>query len=138
MILIEKNCYFQMLFYTHALSLPLFLGMYPGLKNTAMNVSLYCWCFIALNMLSQIHCTHAVHELATKETSMTVTFILTLRKFVSLIISAIVFKNNLTLLHVIGTILVIVGTYFYFNFFKSWKQQPISRKEGIVHQKKNT
>lgn len=69
---------------------------------------------------------------------MTVTFILTLRKFVSLIISAIVFKNNLTLLHVIGTILVIVGTYFYFNFFKSCKQQPISRKEGIVHQKKNT
>lgn len=116
----------EMVFYTHSLPLPLFLGIFPQLYNTTFSLTSFCWLILALNIVTQIYCSHSVHELATKETSMTVTFILTLRKFVSLLISSIVFKNNLTLLHIIGAVLVTVGTYFYFDFFAARKQIPVS------------
>lgn len=119
-----------MLFYTHALPMPLFLGIYSQLYNIVFSLTSICWLIIILNIISQFLCTHSVHELATKETSMTVTFILTIRKFVSLLISSIVFKNNLTLLHVIGTVFVVTGTYFYFDFFTARKQRPVSSKDG--------
>lgn len=118
----------EMLFYTHALPLPLFTGIYPQLVDTSSDLSWDTWLLIAINILSQFYCTRSVHELATKETSVTVTFILTLRKFISLLISSIVFKNNLTVYHVIGTILVAVGTYVYFDYFSSRKQRPVSMK----------
>ncbi|XP_075989037.1 UDP-xylose and UDP-N-acetylglucosamine transporter-like [Anticarsia gemmatalis] len=118
----------EMLFYTHAIPLPLFIGIYPQLKDTSSDLTLDTWLLIGLNILSQFYCTHSVHELATKETSVTVTFILTLRKFVSLLISSIVFKNNLTVYHVIGTVLVALGTYVYFDFFSNRKQRPVTMK----------
>lgn len=117
-----------MLFYTHAIPMPIFLGIYPQLKNTSADLTTDTWLLIALNILSQFYCTHSVHELATKETSVTVTFILTIRKFLSLLLSSIVFKNNLTVYHVIGTVLVAIGTYVYFDFFTSRRQGPVSMK----------
>ncbi|XP_049886264.1 UDP-xylose and UDP-N-acetylglucosamine transporter-like [Pectinophora gossypiella] len=119
----------EMLFYTYALPLPLFLGIYPQLQERITNSTMDMWFIIALSIVSQFYCTHSVHELATKEPSVTVTFILTLRKFVSLLISSFVFKNNLTVLHVIGTVFVGVGTYVYFDFFAQRRQQPVSMKD---------
>lgn len=118
-----------MLFYTHAIPLPLFLGVYPQLLKTAFTLSSYMWSIIILNIVTQFYCTHSVHDLATKENSVTVTFILTLRKFVSLLISSVVFNNNFTKYHMMGTILVAIGTYMYFDFFKSRKQRPVSLKD---------
>ncbi|XP_023946708.2 UDP-xylose and UDP-N-acetylglucosamine transporter [Bicyclus anynana] len=118
----------EMLFYTHMVPLPLFLGIYPQLKGIATSLPSTLWLILSINIISQFYCTHSVHELATRETSTTVTFILTLRKFVSLMISTIVFKNNLTVLHVIGTVFVVAGTYFYFDFFAGRNQQPVSYK----------
>lgn len=115
-----------MLFYVHALPLPMFLGIYAQLNKIVFSLTSTCWLIIIFNIISQFLCTHSVHELATKETSTTVTFILTIRKFVSLLISSIIFKNNLTLLHVVGTVFVVVGTYFYFDFFTSRQQSPVS------------
>ncbi|KAJ0180937.1 hypothetical protein K1T71_003022 [Dendrolimus kikuchii] len=119
----------EMLFYTHAIPLPIFLGMYRQLSDTAFELKWDIWLIIAVNILSQYYCTHSVHDLATKETSVTVTFILTLRKFVSLLISSIVFKNSLTVFHVIGTIFVAFGTYVYFDYFTVNKQRPVSMKD---------
>ncbi|CAH1643711.1 unnamed protein product [Spodoptera littoralis] len=118
----------EMLFYTHAIPLPVFFGLSPQLLSTAAILPFAAWVLIALNILSQFYCTHSVHELATKETSVTVTFILTLRKFASLLISTIVFKNNLNIYHVIGTMLVAIGTCVYFNFFSARRQRPVSMK----------
>lgn len=118
----------EMLFYTHAIPLPLFIGIYPQLMETSSDISWDMWFLIFINIISQFYCTHAVHDLATKESSVTVTFILTLRKFVSLLISSIVFKNYLTIYHVIGTILVCIGTYVYFDSFSSRKQVPVNMK----------
>ncbi|KPJ14556.1 UDP-xylose and UDP-N-acetylglucosamine transporter [Papilio machaon] len=119
----------EMLFFTHCIPLPLFLTIYPQLKNIALSMSSDLWLILALNVVSQFFCAHSVHALATKEDSVTVTFILTLRKFMSLLISSIVFKNNLTILHVLGTVLVVFGTYIYFDCFESKKQRPVSLKD---------
>ncbi|XP_034841256.1 UDP-xylose and UDP-N-acetylglucosamine transporter-like [Maniola hyperantus] len=127
----------EMLFYTHMLPLPLFLSIYPQLRSIASDLSSTLWLILFVNIISQFYCTHSVHELATRENFTTVTFILTLRKFVSLLISTIVFKNNLTVLHIFGTGFVILGTYFYFDFFVGRKQQPVSYKDrqSSVHEK---
>ncbi|KOB66750.1 UDP-xylose and UDP-N-acetylglucosamine transporter, partial [Operophtera brumata] len=92
----------------------LFTGALTGLQQeslyaNAVDLQLDMWVIIALSIISQFYCTHSVHELATKENTVTVSFILTLRKFISLLISAVVFKNNFTFLHVIGTVFVGVG-----------------------------
>ncbi|XP_045760796.1 UDP-xylose and UDP-N-acetylglucosamine transporter-like [Maniola jurtina] len=120
----------EMLFYTHMLPLPLFLSIYPQLHSIASDLSSTLWLILFVNIIFQFYCTHSVHELATRENSTTVTFILTLRKFVSLMISSIVFKNNLTMLHIFGTVFVVLGTYFYFDFFAGRKQQPVSYKNS--------
>ncbi|KAL0896076.1 hypothetical protein ABMA27_012055 [Loxostege sticticalis] len=116
----------EMMFYTHAIPLPFFIGISSELLETGTSLTWGIWLLIALNIVSQFYCAHSVHELATKETSVTVTFILTLRKFASLLISSIVFKNNLTSLHILGTICVTVGTIIYFNFFENLKQKPVT------------
>ncbi|XP_047525964.1 UDP-xylose and UDP-N-acetylglucosamine transporter-like [Pieris napi] len=113
----------EMLFYTHAIPLPLFLIIMPELGAIALSLPSYLWYILVLNIIAQFYCANSVHILGTKESSVTVTFILTVRKFVSLIISSVVFKNSLTIYHVVGTVLVVIGTYFY--FFVN-KQQPLS------------
>lgn len=118
-----------MLFYTNLLPLPVFLGIAPQLLETSYSLSRALWFLVALSIVSQFHCTNAVHSLATRENSVTVTFILTLRKFVSLIISSVVFKNNLTAMHVAGSVFVIVGTFIYFDCFMSRQQKPVSMKD---------
>ncbi len=45
--------------------------------------------------------------------ALTVTLAITLRKFVSLLISIFYFQNEFTLMHWFGTALVFAGTYFY-------------------------
>lgn len=118
-----------MMFYTYALPLPLFLAIAPQLRDRAEDLDSDIWLFIALSLISQFYCTHSVHQLATKENSVTVSFILTLRKFISLMISSVFFKNNLTFLHIVGTVFVAIGTYVYFDFFQSRKQQPVNLKK---------
>ncbi|KAG6449813.1 hypothetical protein O3G_MSEX006264 [Manduca sexta] len=119
----------EMLFYTHAIPMPLFIGIYPELVDISQKLTWGLWICVVLNILSQYYCTHSVHNLATKETTVTVTFILTLRKFLSLLISSIVFKNNLTIFHVVGTLFVAVGTYVYFDYFTGTRQRPVSIKD---------
>jgi solute carrier family 35 (UDP-xylose/UDP-N-acetylglucosamine transporter), member B4 len=59
-----------------------------------------------------------VFVLTTECSSLTVTLVLTLRKFTSLIISIIYFNNPFTITHWIGTIMVFFGTLLFTNFFK--------------------
>ncbi|XP_028158280.1 UDP-xylose and UDP-N-acetylglucosamine transporter-like [Ostrinia furnacalis] len=127
----------EMMFFTHALPLPFFLAISSELVHTGWSLSWDIWLLIALNIISQFYCTHSVHKLATKETSVTVTFILTLRKFVSLLISSVVFKNNLTSLHILGTICVTIGTLIYFNFFENLKQRPVTLVNNNNNKKSN-
>ena len=58
--------------------------------------------------------------------SLTVTLVITLRKFVSLIVSIIYFKNPFTIYHWIGTALVFAGTLLFVDIFNlmSQKKKP--------------
>lgn len=51
--------------------------------------------------------------MTTECTSLTVTLVVTLRKFVSLIFSILYFRNPFTPWHWVGTLFVFVGTLMY-------------------------
>ncbi|PSN38402.1 UDP-xylose and UDP-N-acetylglucosamine transporter [Blattella germanica] len=58
-------------------------------------------------------CINSVYVLTSECTSLTVTLVVTLRKFVSLLFSIMYFKNDFTIYHWIGTILVFGGTLIF-------------------------
>lgn len=69
--------------------------------------------YLVLNVITQFMCISSVYVLTTECSSLTVTLVLTLRKFLSLILSIIYFKNPFTLGHWFGTLLVFVGTLIF-------------------------
>lgn len=51
--------------------------------------------------------------MTTEASSLTVTLVITLRKFLSLLLSIVYFGNEFTIWHWVGTILVFVGTLIF-------------------------
>lgn len=58
-------------------------------------------------------CISSVYVLTTECTSLTVTLVITLRKFLSLVFSIVYFDNPFTLAHWFGTFLVFGGTLIF-------------------------
>lgn len=126
----------EALFFTHALPLPGFLLLFHDISNhiaianlsepleltilSAMPIIHFLpriWVYLICNVLTQSICINAVFVLTTECSSLTVTLVVTLRKFVSLLFSIWFFQNPFTLIHWIGTALVFVGTgLFSFDF----------------------
>lgn len=71
------------------------------------------WLHLIGNVLTQYVCISSVYVLTSECSSLTVTLVVTLRKFTSLIFSILYFKNPFTLYHWIGTILVFIGTIIF-------------------------
>lgn len=69
--------------------------------------------YLILNVLTQFMCISSVYVLTTECTSLTVTLVLTLRKFLSLMFSILYFNNPFTIGHWIGTALVFTGTLIF-------------------------
>ena len=117
----------ESLLYTHILSLPFFLLFKsdisralvnlsdPGLPTTLLlgNNIPTIYLSLALNSLTQVVCISAVHKLSSFSTSVTLNLVLSIRKFISLIISVIVFKNPFSGIQWAGSLLVVVGTLLY-------------------------
>ncbi|XP_076469704.1 UDP-xylose and UDP-N-acetylglucosamine transporter-like [Babylonia areolata] len=117
----------EALFYNHLLPLPGFLlftnDIYQQaqLYNTSVPVMLpvmavsipRAWLVLAGNTLTQYICLRAVFVLTTECSSLTVTLVTTLRKFVSLIISIVYFRNPFTPFHWVGTACVFGGTLIF-------------------------
>ncbi|XP_031838444.1 ER GDP-fucose transporter [Nomia melanderi] len=117
----------EALYYTHLLPLPFFLTLIPNiwehfayavtsepLKISMLNMHVpKLIVYLIGNVLTQYMCISSVFVLTTECTSLTVTLVLTLRKFLSLIFSIIYFQNPFTIYHWIGTILVFVGTVIF-------------------------
>eukprot|EP00455_Lapot_gusevi_P012287 TRINITY_DN1578_c0_g1_i1.p1 TRINITY_DN1578_c0_g1~~TRINITY_DN1578_c0_g1_i1.p1 ORF type:complete len:360 (-),score=46.60 TRINITY_DN1578_c0_g1_i1:84-1163(-) len=119
------------LFYTHFLSLPLFVLLYGEMKqhwdawlanpmttihlphpfSNTVQCSIFLLVFV--NVFSQYVCIRGVFCLLSASGALTTTITLTLRKFVSLLISVVYFQNPFTLLHWVGSILVFGGTAIY-------------------------
>lgn len=87
------------------------------------------WIYLFANCLTQYLCISSVFVLTTECSSLTVTLVVTLRKFVSLLFSIVYFNNPFTIYHWIGTTLVFVGTLIFtemiptFNLNKSAKSK---------------
>ncbi|XP_067861279.1 UDP-xylose and UDP-N-acetylglucosamine transporter [Heptranchias perlo] len=125
----------EALFYNHFLPLPAFLLFSSDIYNhgvlfsqskpleiTHLGVTVpIMWFYLMMNVLTQYVCIRGVFILTTECTSLTVTLVVTLRKFISLIFSIIYFKNPFTCWHWIGTSLVFVGTLTYTEVWKNFK-----------------
>lgn len=71
------------------------------------------WGFLLLNVITQFMCISNVYILTTECASLTVTLVITLRKFFSLLFSIIYFQNPFTFAHWVGTIMVFTGTLIF-------------------------
>ncbi|KAI7862866.1 UAA transporter [Spinellus fusiger] len=81
-----------------------------------MPVSLFfprLWLYLILNMLTQYICIAGVNRMTSMSTSLTLNLILNLRKFTSLLISIVYFKNAFGMYAQLGTALVFLGTLVY-------------------------
>ena len=114
-----------------------FLKIFLFLKDEKIDMFIVSlpliWIYLIGNTLTQYVCISSVFVLTTECTSLTVTLVLTLRKFTSLIISIIYFQNPFTLTHWIGTMLVFVGTLMFTNFFAIIKERYMSKKEKKIN-----
>ncbi|KAK1335125.1 hypothetical protein QTO34_004705 [Cnephaeus nilssonii] len=138
----------EALFYNHALPLPGFIFLASDIYDHAalFNKSeLYevpvvgvampiMWFYLLMNVITQYVCIRGVFILTTECTSLTVTLVVTLRKFVSLIISILYFQNPFTVWHWLGTLFVFIGTLMYTEV---WNNLGIIRSQPQKEDKKN-
>ncbi|XP_077566388.1 UDP-xylose and UDP-N-acetylglucosamine transporter-like [Stigmatopora nigra] len=117
----------EALFYNHFLPLPGFLLLSTDIYNHCihfshsspvlipviqMNVPIM-WLYLFVNVITQYVCIRGVFILTTECASLTVTLVVTLRKFLSLIFSILYFQNPFTPWHWVGTAVVFMGTLIY-------------------------
>ncbi|KAM9375780.1 UDP-xylose and UDP-N-acetylglucosamine transporter [Pholidichthys leucotaenia] len=123
----------EALFYNHCLPLPGFLLLSTDIYNHCILFSQstpvlipvvglsvpIMWLYLLMNIITQYVCIRGVFILTTECTSLTVTLVVTLRKFLSLIFSIIYFQNPFTVWHWAGTAVVFIGTLLYTEVWSS-------------------
>lgn len=117
----------EALFYNHALPLPGFLLLSSDIYKHVIlfnqseptdvfgigwNIPIL-WLYLIANIITQYVCIKCVFILTAECTSLTVTLVVTLRKFSSLLFSIWYFNNPFTQAHWIGTCLVFFGTFIF-------------------------
>lgn len=136
----------EAMFYAHALPLPIFLVFAPDIYKHILIFSASeplvvasfvtgipkLWVYLAGNMLTQYICIRSVYVLTSECTSLTVTLVITLRKFFNLLFSIFYFGNPFTVYHWIGTVLVFGGTLVFVEFFSKVKEALAPEKEKKV------
>lgn len=112
----------ESLFLHHFLALPTFWALRDSISSSVESYSnsplLFdsvpvAWAFFAGNLITQYICIRSVFILTTECPSLTVTLVVTLRKFFSLLISVVYFKSHWGIYHWVGTSLVFGGTLLY-------------------------
>ncbi|KAM8751247.1 UDP-xylose and UDP-N-acetylglucosamine transporter [Acanthopagrus schlegelii] len=117
----------EALFYNHCLPLPGFLLLSTNIYSHAVYFSQstpvvvpetgltvpIMWVYLLVNVITQYVCIRGVFILTTECASLTVTLVVTLRKFLSLIFSILYFQNPFTAWHWVGTAVVFLGTLLY-------------------------
>ena len=115
----------EVLFFSHLLGLPAFIFNYRDLAQTIVDfnhsepVSIlgfnipFLWCCITANVALQTLGIKCIFFLLSEWSSLAVTMVTTLRKFISLLLSIFLFKNPFTLPHWVGTTLVFTGSALF-------------------------
>jgi len=122
----------------HLLSLPMFGFLIEPIKSSiaayssSAPIELFghalpsAWLFFAGNLATQYICIRSIFVLTSECTSLTVTLVITLRKFFSLVISVIYFQTAWTTWNWIGTAFVFGGTLMYAEVFSEKKKEKTS------------
>ena len=84
---------------------------------------------MAGNVVTQYICIRSVYILTSECTSLTVTLVVTLRKFMSLMFSIFYFRNPFTLYHWLGTVLVFGGTLIFVELASKIREALFPEKE---------
>jgi len=116
----------EALFYCHCLPLPFFLVIGYNVYDHAIaaftseplfsigSIPIPSMIFyLVCNTATQFICISAVYRLTSECASLTVTLVVTLRKFLSLLFSIWYFDNPFTMVHWIGTAMVFAGTLLF-------------------------
>lgn len=117
----------EMLFYTHVLALPAFAFFSKNILHqiTIFNEAElhhipmlgigipYIWFYLLANVFTQFLCIKSVYVLCTEMSALAVNVLLTLRKFTSLVLSILYFRNPFTVYHWCGSLLVFTGTLLF-------------------------
>lgn len=100
------------IFYSHLLSLPFFVLFSSGLYATIVkfNAQPIAWLYMVLNILTQFMCIRGVYLMTSLSGTLAATLTITVRKFVSLVISVIWFGSHARLGHYLAAILVFGGS----------------------------
>ncbi|XP_031633924.1 UDP-xylose and UDP-N-acetylglucosamine transporter-like isoform X2 [Contarinia nasturtii] len=128
----------EALFVTHLMPLPAFLLLHNNIAEhmaiasasepvavPVFGVSIpVLWLYLLANCLTQNLCLNSVFVLTTECNSLTVTLVVTLRKFISLLFSIVYFKNPFTIYHWFGTALVFIGTMIFTEIFPLFRNKP--------------
>ena len=91
--------------------------------------------FLLTNILTSYGCIKSVFILTTECTSLTVTLVITVRKFLTLMVSVFYFGNDFTLFHWLGTSFVFCGALVYADIISLDK--ILGRKVEATDQKKD-
>jgi UDP-xylose/UDP-N-acetylglucosamine transporter B4 len=139
----------EALFYTHLLPLPGFLLMLTNIYDHGLisirseNFSFFGMeipvqiFYLIGNVLTQYVCVSSVYILSSECTSLTVTLVLTLRKFVSLVFSVVYFNNLFTLNHWIGATFVLVAMVIFTEIFPKVRQALTVSKISVSNDIEN-
>jgi len=136
--------------YTHLISLPYFLFFWQdiahhwkmcdesqlislndytkslGISHTVGDVAIpSLWLYMSINLLTQLVCILGVYMLTETAGTLTTTLTITIRKFVSLVLSILYFKNPFSSAHWTGSALVFLGgmVYIFGNNTQKHKQK---------------
>jgi len=154
------NSWKECLFYKHLLSMPIFLFLIPQIKEQwklfnlspknslghyipYINMPSYIsnmqiqgiWLYVALNILTQYICISGIQKLSSICSSVTLNLILSIRKFTSLILSVILFKNIFPFWSWIGSIFVFVGIIWYARVSDKLKKKKSIEKDNSIIKK---
>lgn len=139
----------ESLFFLHFFSLPLFL-LYADLILLGLKSMLHSQqkltiiksvnlvaprqlAFLLLNCTSQVICARGVNKLTSYSTALTISVVLMLRKFASLVISALFFGNRFNTRGLIGSAVLIAGSIQY--AYSSSQAQKGMRMESAKKKK---
>jgi len=87
------------------------------------------WAYLVGNIVTQYICIRSVYVLTSECSSLTVTLVVTLRKFMSLMFSIFYFQNPFTLYHWFGTVLVFGGTLIFVELASKISEALLPKKE---------
>jgi len=116
----------ETLFYTHILGLAAFGFSYKQILSSVIDFNSSAplvmlqavsvprlWVMLSFNVLLQNICIKSIYYLLSEWSSLAVTLVTTLRKFLSLLLSIYLFSNPFTLVHWMGTGLVFTGSALF-------------------------